>query len=200
MTTMSFLAFVSVRRIPAGETTTTSQDKAGREESRGKASCCWLCATCSAFWAFFGQPQPTTAAVAFQPHTHSYRTHTECVCLAVILPVRPQSLWSTPLPNFVHLFDNVWHCVKASLSCVCVCVCMCHMLVACGSLPAPDSADFRLSTSIHINIIIPGNKLHYPLLVTTKSFTIKSIQFTFAMLDMQTIYRIYYIYIVCNLL
>lgn len=153
------------------------------------------------FGLFFGQPQPTTAAVAFYPHTHTpvpyTHTHTQCVCLAVTLPVRPRSLWLNPLPNFVHLFDNVWHCVKASLLGMCVCVCVCHMLVACGSLPAPDFADFRLSTFIHINIIIPGNKLHYPLLVTTKGFTIKLFQFTLAMFDMQTIYR-KCIFMVCN--
>lgn len=170
---MSFLAFVSVRRIPAGETTTTSQDKAGREESRGQTTLLLAVCNMQHLLGFFSANRSQTiAAVAFYPHTHTHtrsthtNTHIVCVCLAVTLPVRPRSLWSTHLPHFVHLFDNVWHCVKATLSCVCVCVCVPY---ACGSgsLPAPDSADFRLSTSIHINIIIPGNKLHYTLLVPT---------------------------------
>lgn len=123
--------------------------------------------------------------------THTLLSHTHRVCMFSCHFTCPPSVFVV-YPS-AQLCALVWQCLALCEGkfIMCVCVCMCHMLVACGSLPAPDSADFRLSTSIHINIIIPGNKLHYPLLVTTKSFAIKSIQFTFAMLDMQTIYRIY---------
>lgn len=131
MTTMSFLAFVSVRRIPAGDEPRQSRTRGIERLDK----LLLLLAVCNMqrLLGFFSANRSQRQQLLHFSHTHTRtahtHTHTQCVCLAVTLPVRPRSLWLNPLPNFVHLFDNVWHCVKPSLLGMCVCLCVPH---ACG--------------------------------------------------------------------